>query len=105
MLFVIAAVLFVAGLAMILIGDAIRRGAHKPDEFAVPEKFWDWFLSVVKEMFGKLTGDAGPGEKIAAAGAILLAASVIAFVAGIGVALQGDDSTSTSSTMSASGSR
>lgn len=87
MLFIVAAVLFVAGMAMILIGDRIRKGQAA----AIPQKFWDWFLSVVKRAFKILTGDAGPGEKVAAAGSILMAASVIAFVAAIVVAVGGDD--------------
>lgn len=104
MLFGIAATLFVVGLGMILIGDRLRRG--QPAGLAVPEKFWDWFLRIVKNRFKVLTDeDAGSGEKLAAAGTMLVAASVIAFAAGIMLALGGnggDGSTTTSTTTSTS---
>lgn len=88
-LIVIGISLIVVGFALVLVGDRMRRKGGGRTA-AVPDKFWTWFLSVVKKAF-KTIGDkdAGPGEKIAAFGTLLMGAGVMALVVGLFVALGG----------------
>lgn len=84
---------FVLGVALILYGRALvaRSVAHARGLGSDALKpFLGWLEEVIRTQWPILTGDASkPGERVAAAGSILAALSIVAIVGGTVLAATG----------------
>jgi hypothetical protein len=79
--------IFIVGLVMFVVGvvlNAIGWNMHRKSVKAVPGGYLDWFLEVLREWFGLLTGpESTTGQRIAAFGAILAALGIVVTIAGL----------------------
>jgi hypothetical protein len=79
-IFIVGIVLMVAGPVISWIGWRM----HRPITRGPADKFFEWFLEVVKKAFAILTGPGHTGgERIAAFGSVIFALGVVVTVVGL----------------------
>ena len=80
-IFIVGIVLMIAGPVISFIGWRM----HRPMTRGPADKFFGWFLEVVKKAFPILTGPGHTGgERIAAFGSVIFALGVVTTVVGLG---------------------